>query len=241
MRPFRPAPLLLLTLAATGGEDGYEDARRAMVDGVRRRGVKAETVLAALGTVPRHRFVPARFRHRAYEDRALAIGHDQTIPQPFLVARMIAALRVGKRTNVLEVGTRSAYPTAVLAAMTRTVRTVEGDAAMAERAGCLLDALGYGHVRRRRADPRAGWKEGAPYHAILVTAAVPRVPPALLAQLGNGGRMVVPVGPAYGKQDLRLVERDKAGRVSSRRLCGVRFVPLVSARPSASAPGSRPR
>jgi protein-L-isoaspartate(D-aspartate) O-methyltransferase len=188
-------------------------------------------VLAALRAVPRDRFVPEGRTVEAWCNRPLPIGHGQTISQPFIVAFMtdLLALRTGAR--VLEVGTGSGYQAAVLAELDADIYSVEVIPALAERAAAALAAAGYGAVHLRDGDGAAGWPEAAPFDAIIVTAAAPETPAALIAQLRQGGRMVVPVGAAGGSQTLTLIEKDAAGTVSSRGLLEVAFVPLTHLAP----------
>ena len=206
---------------------GYGAARDAMVDLIVRRGVADPATLAALRAVPRHEFVDPALRNDAYADHPLPIGHGQTISQPYIVAYMTELLRPRPGLRVLEVGTGSGYQAAVLAAAGCDVYSVEIVERLASVARERLHRLGYGSVRVRVADGYGGWPDAAPFDAIIVTAAAPRVPPALLEQLAPGGRMVIPTGPTDGTQRLLLVTKDAGGRVASRRLAPVRFVPLV--------------
>ena len=191
------------------------------------RGVRDEHVLRAMKTVPRHSFVPAALRPYAYDDRPLPIGYDQTISQPYIVASMTEELKLEKGMKVLEIGTGSGYQAAVLAQITPWVFTIEIKEGLAVRAKGTLKRLGYKTVQVRHGDGYYGWKEEAPFDAIIVTAAAPHVPPPLVEQLKPGGRLILPVGPAFGTQDLRLVTKDEKGRVRSRSLYAVRFVPLT--------------
>jgi protein-L-isoaspartate(D-aspartate) O-methyltransferase len=178
-------------------------------------------------TVPRHRFVPLEQRNHAYEDRPLPIGHDQTISQPFIVASMTEELRLKEGMKVLEIGTGSGYQAAVLAQITPHVFTIEIKEPLVAAAKDVLGKLGYATVEVRHADGYYGWKEEAPFDAIIVTAAAPHVPPPLVEQLKPGGRMILPVGPPLGTQDLRLVTKDEKGKVRTKSLYAVRFVPLT--------------
>jgi protein-L-isoaspartate(D-aspartate) O-methyltransferase len=180
-----------------------------------------------MGTVPRHEFVPLDQQELAYEDIPLPIGHEQTISQPAVVALMTELVepRVGKR--VLEVGTGSGYQAAVLAEAGCRVWTIEIFGALAADARARLNRLGYTKVTVRHGDGYAGWPEEAPFDAILVTAAADSIPPALLDQLAPGGRLVMPVGDQFPYQQLVLVQKDAAGRLTSRQLLPVRFVPLL--------------
>lgn len=191
------------------------------------RGVADPLVLNALKTVPRHRFVPSALRRYAYQDRPLPIGHDQTISQPYIVASMTEELKVKRGMKVLEIGTGSGYQAAVLAQITPWVYTIEIKEPLHVRAKGNLKRLGYKTVHARHGDGYYGWPEAAPFDAIIVTAAAPHVPPPLVKQLKKGGRMVLPVGRPFSVQDLRLVTKDKEGRVRTRSLYAVRFVPLT--------------
>ena len=194
---------------------------------IKARGVANPAVLNAMKTVPRHRFVPSHMRGHAYEDRPLPIGFDQTISQPYIVASMTEELLLKKGMKVLEIGTGSGYQAAVLAQITPWVHTIEIKKPLAARAQLTLKRLGYTTVRARQGDGYHGWPEAAPFDAIIVTAAAPHVPPPLVKQLKNGGRMILPVGAPFAVQDLRLVRKDKEGRVRTRSLYAVRFVPLT--------------
>jgi len=206
-------------------QDPYAPQRARMVeDQLRARGIRDRAVLAAMGRVPRHRFVPEQVRHLAYADGALPIGFDQTISQPYIVAYMTEAAEIGPRERVLEIGTGSGYQAAVLAELARDVYSVEIVPQLAARAESTFRALGYRNVHTRTGDGYAGWKEHAPYHAILVTAAPDHVPPALVEQLAVGGRMVIPVGT--GQQEMRVIRKTNAGVVEETTI-PVMFVPLV--------------
>lgn len=191
------------------------------------RGVRAPRVLDAMRRVPRHRFVPSSARARAYDDAPLRIAAGQTISQPYIVAVMSEAAQLGPDSVVLEVGTGSGYQTAVLAELVGQVYSVEIVPELARAAAALLDELGYANVTAREGDGYAGWPAHAPFDAIVVTAAPPEVPVALLEQLKVGGRLVVPVGT--GDQQLRVIERTPHG-YDDRTLMSVRFVPMVRPR-----------
>ena len=189
-----------------------------------RRGIRDERVLAAIAAVPRDRFVPADVQRQAYADRALPIGHDQTISQPYMVAAMLEALELdGGR--VLDVGTGSGYQAAVLAELADDVVTIERVPKLAERARAALAAAGYGRVDVRVGDGTLGVPERAPYDGIVVAAAAPSVPEALYGQLAPGGHLVVPVGTVR-EQWLEVVERGEEGP-RRRRTVPCRFVPLL--------------
>ena len=219
----RPGPV-----AAEESEEAAARARRKMVQQqIRRRNVEDPRVLAAMEKVPRHRFVPRGLRSRAYEDHPLPISHGQTISQPYIVALMTELTRVKPGDKVLEVGTGSGYQAAVLAELAGQVFTIEIVKGLAEQAAKTLAELGYEKVHTRHGDGFLGWPKEAPFDAILVTAAPREVPQPLLDQLAPGGRMCVPVGPQGWGQDLRLIVKDEQGRVRSRDIIPVRFVPLT--------------
>jgi len=183
-------------------------------------------VMAALGRVPRHEFVPAAEQPLAYVNAPLAIGHGQTISQPYIVALMSDLLRVEPDHVVLEVGTGCGYQAAVLAELARRVYSVEVIPELAEAAAARLRRLGYDNVEVRAADGYQGWPEHAPYDGIIVTAAAPAVPPPLVAQLKAGGRLVIPVGTGYLGQDLMVLDKTAAGETEARSILPVAFVPL---------------
>jgi protein-L-isoaspartate(D-aspartate) O-methyltransferase len=183
-------------------------------------------VLAAIATVPRHRFVPPQYEEQAYDDAPLPIGLGQTISQPYIVALMTQALRLTPVSRVLEIGTGSGYQSAVLASITPHVWSVETLAELAGAARERLHGLGY-PVEVKAGDGRLGWPEHAPFDGIIVTAAAPDVPPALVAQLTDAGRLVIPVGETGWEQTLWLIHYD-AGRLVREFLCEVRFVPLIA-------------
>jgi protein-L-isoaspartate(D-aspartate) O-methyltransferase len=201
-------------------------ARQLMVDAqLRARGVSDPRVLDAMLRVPRHRFVPEAYRSQAYEDHPLPIGDGQTISQPYIVARMLESLNLTTADEVLEVGTGSGYVTALLAELAAQVFSIERHPALADCARNVLAALGYANVRVFTGDGTLGLPAEAPFDAILVSAAASDLPSALLAQLRDRGRMVIPVGPADSQQlqFIRMVDGQQV--VSLREL--VRFVPLV--------------
>jgi protein-L-isoaspartate(D-aspartate) O-methyltransferase len=189
-------------------------------------------VLAAIAAVPRHLFVPPQYQAQAYDDAPLPIGLGQTISQPYIVALMTQALRLIPTSRVLEIGTGSGYQAAVLASITPHVWSVETLAELTGAARERLHGLGY-PVAVKAGDGRLGWPEHAPYDGIIVTAAAPEVPPPLVAQLTDTGRLVIPVGETSWNQTLWLIKKT-AGRLAREFLCEVRFVPLI-ATPSRSA------
>jgi protein-L-isoaspartate(D-aspartate) O-methyltransferase len=204
----------------------YSSLRRQMVDSqLRQRGIADERVLAAMERVPRHEFAPEQYRDQAYEDHPLPIGERQTISQPYIVALMLDALKVSPTDKVLEIGTGSGYVTALLAELTESVISIERHESLAESARALLAALGYSNVNVVTGDGTRGFPEAAPYNAIVVSAAAAEMPPALIAQLGEGGRMIIPLG-SEDSQQLRLVRLENGQpNIEFRELC--RFVPLI--------------
>jgi protein-L-isoaspartate(D-aspartate) O-methyltransferase len=191
------------------------------------RGIKDERVLAAMRTVPRHRFVPQRIERRAYEDNALPIGEGQTISQPYIVAYMTEALKLSEGEKVLEIGTGSGYEAAILAEMGCDVYTIEIVPELTKSARRHLDEAGYSQVHTRTGDGYFGWPEEAPFNGIIITAAPGRVPDSLLEQLAPGGRLVVPVGPEYGVQNLLCLLKTEEGTVVTDTLIPVVFVPMT--------------
>jgi protein-L-isoaspartate(D-aspartate) O-methyltransferase len=187
-------------------------------------------VQGAMLRVPRERFVPPDLWPHAHDNRPLPIGHGQTISQPLIVAVMTHLLRLEAASRVLEIGTGSGYQTAVLAELAAEVVTVEVVEALAAEAKARLEALGYRNVEYHIGDGAAGWAPRAPYDAILVTAATPTIPPALVEQLEPGGRLVIPLGRDPLSQELVLVEKDQAGSIEQRALFPVAFVPLTGGR-----------
>jgi protein-L-isoaspartate(D-aspartate) O-methyltransferase len=184
-------------------------------------------VAAAIAKVRRSAFVPSRSVAAAYDNRPLPIGHGQTISQPFVVALMTELLDLEPGDTVLEVGTGSGYQAAVLAELAGTVCSIEVIAELASNAAKALASEGYANVLLRTGDGSRGWPERAPFDAIIVTAATPEIPPALVEQLRAGGRMVIPVGPRHGDQELVLVTKNAAGEVTQRSVLPVAFVPLT--------------
>jgi protein-L-isoaspartate(D-aspartate) O-methyltransferase len=208
--------------------EAYALARARMVEeGVVGWGITDPEVIAAMGAVPRHLFVPTEYLAQAYENHPLPIGLGQTISQPYIVALMTEALELESGEKVLEIGTGSGYQAAVLAEMGVEVYSVEILLPLAESAAERLGQAGYDEVHTRAGDGYFGWPEEAPFDAIIVTAAPDHVPQPLLTQLAVGGLMVIPIGPPGGYQELWLLQRDSEDQVVSTNLGGVRFVPLV--------------
>lgn len=217
--------------AAGRTEEEFAALRAAMVKTqIEARGVKDPRVLEAMRAAPRHEFVPENLRGEAYADNPLPIGHGQTISQPYIVALMTEALRPQPGDRVLEIGTGSGYQAAVLSPLVKEVFTMEIVAPLAERAAATLERLGFKNVHVKAGDGWLGWPEKAPFDAIIVTCAPDKVPPALEAQLREGGRMVIPVGPEGGVQELVLLEK-RGGESGRKGLLPVRFVPMTGARP----------
>ncbi len=225
-----PRLIALTVIASCGAATGTDDAafaraREEMVaTQIAARGVKDERTLEAMRKVERHLFVPPESRAQAYEDHPLPIGSGQTISQPYIVAFMTEAAGLRGGETVLEVGTGSGYQSAVLSEIAARVYSIEIVAPLAESAAALLKRLGRTNVTVRAGDGYLGWPEAAPFDAILVTAAAPRIPEPLEQQLKDGGRLVVPVGDDW--QELMVVTR-RGERLEEKRLMPVRFVPMT--------------
>lgn len=203
-----------------------ETEKASLILSLRQQGIVDLRVLGALESIPRERFVPHALAHKAFEDTALPIAGGQTISQPFIVAYMTQALDVGPRHKVLEIGTGSGYQAAVLARLCRRVYTVERRRVLMRQAERLLTDIHIHNVVTRLGDGTKGWPEQAPFDRIMVTAAAPKVPQALIDQLAEGGIMVLPVGPQHGDQEIWRVRREGAEALYE-KLLPVRFVPLV--------------
>jgi len=238
-----PARLLALLLvavtyaSASDAQDRSGQARARMVEdiaamaretgGETGRSRFADAVMAAMGKVPRHRFVSLAQQDFAYENRPLPIGEGQTISQPYIVALMTDLLDPKPGDRVLEVGTGSGYQAAVLAELVARVYTIEIVEPLGKNAAKILGELGYRNIEARVGDGYGGWPQAAPFDAIVVTAAPPSVPQPLVDQLKPGGRMVIPVGGSLEVQQLLLVEKRPDGSAATRRTLPVRFVPLT--------------
>ncbi|MDI6783413.1 MAG: protein-L-isoaspartate(D-aspartate) O-methyltransferase [bacterium] len=210
---------------------GFNKLREQMVQQqIIARGIKDPVVLAALRKVERHLFVPVRYQKEAYNDYPLPIGEDQTISQPYIVALMTEVLKLKPEEKVLEIGTGSGYQAAVLAEISKNVYTIEIIPALATTATKRLTELGYTTIKVKCGDGYQGWKEYAPFDAIIVTCAPDEIPPKLIEQLKDGGRMVIPVGEKY-TQTLYLVEKRK-GTVVQKGIIPVLFVPMVHGKES---------
>ena len=238
---FRFAAILLLPAAlaaspAAAGDERAAERQRLMQEiasqlretrNTTGRPSLSPRVAEALNKVPRHAFVPADQQAYAYQNRPLPIGHGQTISQPYIVALMTDLAQAQPDHKVLEVGTGSGYQAAVMAQLARAVYSIEIIEPLGLAARERLRAQGYRNVEVRLGDGYHGWEEHAPYDAILVTAAASHIPPPLIRQLKPGGRMVIPVGPAFMVQQLMLVEKNADGTVSTRQILPVAFVPLT--------------
>jgi len=230
-------PILVLVAGFLGGmvvgsisAEEPSDIRQARDDMVRvqieTRGIKDPRVLAAMREVPRHLFVPQALQSKAYTDRPLPIGDGQTISQPYIVALMTEVLSLNASSRVLEIGTGSGYQAAVLAAVAGDVYTIEIKAMLYTQADRNLRALRLDKVKNRLGDGYYGWSEQAPFDAIMITAAVDHIPPPLLRQLKDGGRLVLPLGNPFSYQNLVLVTKH-AEDYTVKQITGVLFVPLT--------------
>lgn len=231
--------LLLITLSTNPGwcKDEYEHARQQMIQLIEKNVDETSIyldkqtlhplVMTAISKVPRHEFVPANKRKYAYQNRPLPIGFGQTISQPYIVAIMTDLLNPQPQHRILEVGTGSGYQAAVMAELVQKVYTIEIIKPLEKLARKRLKRLAYKNISVKLGDGYYGWKEHAPYDAIIVTAAASHIPPPLIAQLKPNGRMMIPVGSRFLVQQLLLVEKDKNGEVSARQILPVAFVPLT--------------
>jgi protein-L-isoaspartate(D-aspartate) O-methyltransferase len=211
--------------------DPWAEARERMVrEQIEARGIRNPDVLRVMRETPRHLFIPEPMRSAAYEDHPVPIGYGQTISQPYIVALMTELLEPHKDARVLEIGTGSGYQAAVLAPLVRHVYTIEIVRELAESAAALLKKLGYHNVTVRWGDGYLGWPEEAPFDRIILTAAPPDVPKALLDQLKPGGKLVAPVGSSVFGQDLIVVEKTRDGKIRRRSVIPVMFVPMVKGR-----------
>jgi protein-L-isoaspartate(D-aspartate) O-methyltransferase len=212
-------------VVARAVEAEYRGARQRLVEELQDKGIRDLAVLRAFQMTPRHAFVPTGIKHRAYEDTALPIGNGQTISQPYVHARYLELLRLTGKEKVLEVGTGSGYQTVLLAHLAEQVFSIERIPALFQQAREAIQRTGVRNVSMLLGDGTVGWREYAPYDAILVSAAAPSIPQPLVEQLADGGRAVVPVGDRE-RQRLVLVER-RGAAIETKDLDPVRFVPLV--------------
>jgi protein-L-isoaspartate(D-aspartate) O-methyltransferase len=220
--------MILLACSLQGNaKDPYLTARQQMVaEDIQKRGIDDQRVLQAMLKVERHRFVPESYRPMAYADRPLPIGEGQTISQPYIVALMTYHLHLTPADRVLEIGTGSGYQAAVLAELAKEVYSLEIIDALARTAQARLQALGYKNVWVKSGDGFYGWPEHAPFDAIMITCATPRIPERLLEQLKEGGRMILPLGKEPFHQALTLITK-RGGRIEQHSLEGVVFVPMT--------------
>jgi protein-L-isoaspartate(D-aspartate) O-methyltransferase len=222
------AVILLATASFVRADDLYQAKRREMVENqIKGRGISDRRVLAAMEKVPRHLLLDRSLWSRAYADHPLPIGEGQTISQPYVVALMSEGLRLSPSDRVLEIGTGSGYQAAILAEMVKEVYTVEIRKGLAKRAAERLKELGYRSVWVKYADGYFGWEEHAPFDAIIITAAVNHIPPPLLKQLKEGGRLILPLGSTVFYQNLTLVTKKKGGDLSVEQKGEVNFVPMT--------------
>jgi protein-L-isoaspartate(D-aspartate) O-methyltransferase len=229
--------LCLVMAMSVLADDSYAKARQGMVKLIEKdtretsffinKKALDPRVMSAMGTVPRHEFVSGDYRSLAYKNRPLPIGYGQTISQPFIVALMTDLIELDANAKVLEVGTGSGYQAAILGELAADVYTIEIVRPLGENASELLKRLQYNNVEVRVGDGYYGWEEQAPFDAIVVTAVASHVPPPLVQQLKPGGRMVIPVGSRFLVQQLVVVEKDAKGKVTTKQLLPVRFVPLT--------------
>jgi protein-L-isoaspartate(D-aspartate) O-methyltransferase len=218
---------IIFVLVFSADAEQYDQERQLMVEKqIKQRGVVDPQLLDAMLKVPRHLFVPENLVSLAYNDTPLPIGYGQTISQPYIVALMTDSLKVEEGFKVLEIGTGSGYQAAVLAEIGCQVFTVEVIKILADTAQERLKSLGYPEINVRWGDGYFGWKEEAPFDSIIVTCAIDHVPPPLIEQLKEGGKMVIPVGPSYSLQTLWLFTKEK-DQLTSENLGGVIFVPLL--------------
>lgn len=221
------ALMIFPAAALPAEEDEFAHARQRMIEeDIRSRGIRDPAVLKALSRIPRHLYVPKGLQSRAYDDNPLPIGEGQTISQPFVVALMTEALKLKPGDRVLEIGTGSGYQAAVLAEIVKEVYTIEIRSVLADRASRTLRDLGYTNVKVRFADGYNGWDEYAPFDAIIITASANHIPPPLIKQLREGGRLVLPLGRTVYYQVLTLVNKKKEG-LDVVQLGDVAFVPMV--------------
>ncbi len=238
MRTFKASPLIysitvlclvfLINIDFLNAFDPFESKRKIMIErDIKGRGVKDIRVLNAMARIPRHLFVDENLRDRAYADHPLPIGEGQTISQPYVVALMTEALKLKSTDRVLEIGTGSGYQAAVLAEIAKEVYTIEIRKSLADRANQRLTKLGYNNIKVKHSDGYFGWEEYAPFDAIMITAAANHIPPPLLKQLKEGGRLILPLGSTFYYQTLTLVTKKKDGTIKVEQMGPVAFVPMI--------------
>src|SRR5512133_1273714 len=230
--PMRILSLVILVLLIypdhLPAADTFQEQRQLMVTrDLKGRGIRDRQVLAATGKIPRHLMVEERYRKDAYADHPLPIGEGQTISQPHVVALMTEALKLKPGDRVLEIGTGSGYQAAVLAEIVKEVKSIEIRPGLAQKAAARLKELGYTNVAVKYADGYFGWEEYAPFDAIIITAAANHIPPPLIRQLKEGGRLILPLGSTVFYQTLTLVTKGKGGKLQVEQLDPVRFVPMT--------------
>jgi protein-L-isoaspartate(D-aspartate) O-methyltransferase len=219
--------ILLLFLVVAAAADQDTEQRQTMVERqILSRGITDAKTISAMMKVPRHLFVPEDLKSQAYADYALPIGYGQTISQPYIVALMTSSLQLKGNETVLEVGTGSGYQASVLAEIVNQVYTIEIVPELAQRAEAVLRELGYRNVNVRNADGYFGWEENGPYDAVIITAAVDHIPPPLISQLKDGGKLILPLGNPLYYQTLTLVEK-RNGELFTTYISDVKFVPLT--------------
>ncbi len=219
--------LLVVNLGAWDETESSRKRRAAMVrTQIESRGVRDSAVLKAMGNCPRHFFVPPGLQKRAYQDNPLPIWDGQTISQPYIVALMTESLALEPDDRVLEIGTGSGYQAAVLSYLVKEVYSIEIKERLHQRATATLERLGYSNVHTRFGDGYFGWEEAGPFDCIMITAAVDHVPPPLVRQLSDGGRMILPLGNPFAYQNLVLVSK-QGQDITVRQILGVLFVPMT--------------
>jgi protein-L-isoaspartate(D-aspartate) O-methyltransferase len=224
MRPIIAILALFAGRPLSDSDDAFTRQREALVQHLAERGIRSQRVLRAMRNVPRHLFVPNDYRNFSYEDTALPIGLGQTISQPLIVAAMTELLDVSAHDRVLEIGTGSGYQAAVLSELAGEVYSIELEPELARTAAERLRSLGFRNIVAKQGDGYLGWKEKAPFDRIILTAAPPEIPAALIEQLKPGGRLVAPVGT--DDQWLYVVDKTRDGKIVKRSVLAVRFVPM---------------
>jgi protein-L-isoaspartate(D-aspartate) O-methyltransferase len=220
--------VLLFSASYLLAVDPYVQKRQDMVDkDIKDRGIKDKKVLEVMGRIPRHLFVDEDLRNRSYGDYPLPIGEGQTISQPYVVALMTEALRLKPTDRVLEIGTGSGYQAAVLSEIVKEVFTIEIRKNLADMASKRLNDLGYSNVKVKYTDGYFGWEEYAPFDAIIITAAANHIPPPLIRQLKEGGRLIVPLGSTVYYQTLTIVTKKKKEELDVEQMGSVAFVPMI--------------
>ena len=205
----------------------YQAARKRMiVSQIESRGITDKNVLNSMAKVPRHRFVPEELASKAYTDRPLPIGQGQTISQPYIVALMTESLNLTGEERVLEIGTGSGYQAAILAKVAKEIFTIEIKEKLHKKASNVLHSMDFVNIQTRHGDGYFGWVEAAPFDCIMITAAIDHIPPPLLKQLKNGGRLILPLGNPFSYQNLSLVTK-KNGDFTVKQITGVLFVPMT--------------